>query len=69
MTLTARQLALRYRGESELAPSTRRDQDEAWFDHTLPRLLRRIGDDAPVPRWFFVFNGKVRLVRPSKDVV
>ena len=69
MTLTARQLALRYRGESELAPSTRRDQDEAWFDHTLPRLLRRIGDDAPVPRWFFVFNGKVKLVRPSKDVI
>jgi two-component system OmpR family response regulator len=67
LTLTARQLALRYRGESELAPSTRRDQDQAWFDYTLPKLLRRIGDDAPVPRWFFVFNGQLKLVRPPKD--
>jgi len=65
LTLTFRQLALRYRGESELAPSTRRDQDRAWFDVTLPKLLRRIGDDAPVPRWFFVFDGSVRLVRPG----
>ena len=67
LTLTARQLALRYRGESELAPSTRRDEDLVWFNHTLPKLLRQIGDDAPVPRWFFIFDGTLKLVRPPRD--
>jgi two-component system, OmpR family, response regulator len=63
LTLTFRQLALRFRGENELFPSKRAQQDRAWFDWVMPRLLRQIGDDGPVPRWFHVWDGNIRLVR------
>lgn len=64
LTLTARQLALRYRGENELFPSTRLDQDRKWFDYVMPRLLKQIGDDdESTPRWFQVKDGKLKLVR------
>lgn len=63
-TLTARRLALRYRGETERTTDRPAAQDRAWFDYEMPRLLARIGDDPDSPRWFRVRNGKLRLVEP-----
>ncbi|MBI2242591.1 MAG: response regulator [Nocardioides sp.] len=62
LTLTARQLALRYRGESEEAPTRGPEQDRKWFDAEIPKLLILIGDDAVWPRWFRVNQGTLQLV-------
>ncbi|ABL82763.1 MULTISPECIES: response regulator [unclassified Nocardioides] len=62
LTLTARQLALRYRGESEEAPTRGPEQDRKWFDAEIPKLLIQIGDDAVWPRWFRVNQGTLQLV-------
>jgi DNA-binding response OmpR family regulator len=64
LTLTARQLALRYRGETEEDASRYATQDRAWFDAEMARLLARIGDDPESPRWFDVRNGRLKLVAP-----
>jgi two-component system, OmpR family, response regulator len=65
LTLTARQLALRFRGENELAPSRSAEQDRKWFDAEIPKLLGQIGDDAVWPRWFRVDQGRLKLVDPG----
>jgi DNA-binding response OmpR family regulator len=62
MTLTSRQLALRFRGENEEKPTTSPDQDRKWFDAVMPKLLKTIGDSAVRPRWFQVDEGKLKLV-------
>lgn len=62
MTLTSRQLALRYRGENEEKPTTAPDQDRKWFDAVMPVLLRTVGESAISPRWFQVSEGKLKLV-------
>lgn len=62
MTLTSRQLALRFRGENEEKPTTSPDQDRKWFDATLPKLLNAIGESSIRPRWFQVDEGKLKLV-------
>jgi DNA-binding response OmpR family regulator len=63
MTLTARQLALRFRGENEEKPTTSPDQDRKWFDATMPKLLNAVGESAIRPRWFQVDEGKLKLVK------
>lgn len=63
MTLTARQLALRFRGENEETPTTSPEQDRKWFDATMPTLLNTVGDSSLRPRWFQVADGKLRLVK------
>ncbi|HEU5035793.1 MAG TPA: response regulator [Nocardioides sp.] len=65
-TLTARRLALRYRGETERTATRAAAQDRAWFDLEMPRLLARIGDDPEAPRWFDVRNGRLKLVEPGQ---
>lgn len=67
LTLTSRQLALRFRGETERTTDRPREQDRKWFDYTMPRLLKRIGDDGVRPRWFHVDAGRFRLVGPEVD--
>jgi len=62
MTLTSRQLALRFRGENEEKPTTAPDQDRKWFDATMPKLLNAIGESSLRPRWFQVDEGKLKLV-------
>lgn len=62
MTLTSRQLALRFRGENEEKPTTSPDQDRKWFDATMPKLLNAIGESSVRPRWFKVDEGKLKLV-------
>ena len=64
LTLTARQLALRFRGETEATASRTAVEDRAWFDSAMADLLERIGDDPHWPRWFLVRNGRLRLVAP-----
>lgn len=66
LTLTARQLALRFRGETEEDASRYATQDRAWFDAEMARLLARIGDDPESPRWFDVRNGRLKLVAPAE---
>lgn len=63
LTLTSRQLALRFRGENEETPSTTPLQDRTWFDAQMPKLLRQVGDEGPTPRWFEVDEGTIKLVR------
>ena len=63
LKLTARQLALRFRGENEETPSTPPEQDRKWFDSEVPKLLRRIGDDPVIPRWFHIEEGTLSLVQ------
>lgn len=64
-TLGWRQLALRYRGESEETSTRTPEQDRAWFDAELADVLALIGDDPVEPRWFRVRNGRLRLVEPA----
>ncbi|MFC5493251.1 response regulator [Nocardioides caricicola] len=63
LTLTSRQLALRFRGENEEKPTTAPDQDRKWFDATMPKLLKTVGDSTVSPRWFAVSEGRLKLVR------
>ena len=65
LSLTPRQLALRFRGESEETPSTTPDQDRKWFDLEIPKLLRLVGDNAVRPRWFHIDQGRLKLVDPG----
>ena len=64
LTLTARQLALRFRGETEATSSRTSVEDRAWFDSEMADLLNRVGDDPQWPRWFRVRNGRLKLVDP-----
>lgn len=64
LTLTARQLALRFRGETEATSSRTGVEDRAWFDAEMADLMNRVGDDPHRPRWFRVRNGRLRLVEP-----
>jgi DNA-binding response OmpR family regulator len=64
-TVGSRQLALRYRAETEETSSQTPEEDRAWFDAELADVLALIGDDAVQPRWFRVRNGRVRLVDPT----
>ncbi|WP_243057267.1 response regulator transcription factor [Nocardioides sp. SR21] len=66
--LTARQLALRTRGETEARTDRPAEQDRKWFNYVMTGLLKRIGDDGPTPRWFHVSDGKVKLVRAVPEV-
>lgn len=66
--LTARQLALRTRGETEAVTDRPAEQDRKWFNYVMTGLLKRIGDDGPTPRWFHVSDGKVKLVRTVPEV-
>jgi DNA-binding response OmpR family regulator len=64
LTLTARQLALRFRGETEATSSQTSVEDRAWFDAEMSELLALVGETPHWPRWFRVGNGKLRLVEP-----
>lgn len=66
--VTARQLALRVHGETEATTTRPAEQDRKWFDFVMGGMLKRIGDDGPTPRWFRVYDGKVRLVRSEPEV-
>ncbi len=63
-TLGWRQLALRYRGETEETSTRSPVEDRAWFDSEVGALLTMIGDDADQPRWFRVRKGRIGLVDP-----
>lgn len=63
ITLTSRQLALRFRGENEETPSTPPGQDRKWFDSEVSKLFRKIGEDPVVPRWFHLDDGTLKLVK------
>lgn len=65
LTLTARQLALRFRGETEETSTRSLTEDRAWFDTAMSELLTRIGDNPHWPRWFRVGNDSLELVEPS----
>lgn len=64
-TLSWRQLALRYRGETEETSTRSPAEDRAWFDAELEELLSMIGDDHARPRWFRVRKGRLKLVDPT----
>lgn len=64
LTLTARQLALRFRGETEMSASQGAAEDRTWFDAEMADLLSRIGETPHWPRWFRVANGRLQLVGP-----
>jgi len=66
-TLTARQLVQRYRGSLDESPEAE-IRDRKWFDYEMTKLLKRIGDDGPTPRWFLVTEGKLKLVRSQTEV-
>jgi two-component system, OmpR family, response regulator len=67
-TLSARQLALRVRGETEETSTTPHRQDERWIAWLMTGLRAGIKDDGPEPRWFEVLpRDKYRLVRPAAD--
>ncbi|HYF73932.1 MAG TPA: hypothetical protein VD864_13975, partial [Nocardioides sp.] len=64
-TLSWRQLALRYRGETEETSTRSPVEDRAWFDSEIEELLGMIGDDPARPRWFRVRKGRLKLVDPT----
>jgi len=64
-TLTARQLALRFRGETEEESARTPEEDRAWFDAEMGDLLTMIGDPQTRPRWFHVRRGQLSLVDPK----
>ncbi|GAA1163604.1 response regulator [Nocardioides aquiterrae] len=64
VTLTARQLALRFRGETEATASRSAVDDRAWFDAAMAELLTLVDETPHWPRWFRVGNGKLQLVEP-----
>ncbi|CAI9419050.1 response regulator [Nocardioides sp. T2.26MG-1] len=64
-TLGWRQLALRYRGQTEETSTRSPLEDRAWFDSEMEGLLALIGDDDAQPRWFRVRNGRLKLVDPT----
>lgn len=64
-TLGWRQLALRYRGQTEETSTRSPLEDRAWFDSEMEALLALIGDDEIQPRWFRVRNGRLKLVDPT----
>lgn len=65
-TLSARQLALRMRGQTEQTATTTHRQDERWIDALMTGLRLGVKDDGPRPRWFAVLpRSKYRLVRPA----
>ncbi|MDF1602814.1 response regulator [Nocardioides sp. YIM 152315] len=67
-TLSARQLALRVRGETEETSTTPHRQDERWIAWLMDGLRAGIKDDGPRPRWFQVLpRDKYRLVQPASD--
>jgi two-component system, OmpR family, response regulator len=67
-TLSARQLALRVRGQNEETATTTHRQDERWIDALMSGLLARIKDDGEEPRWFQALpRAKYRLVKPDQD--
>lgn len=65
-TLTARQLALRLRGQTEESATTTARQDGKLVDALMDSLLSRLGDDPDGPRWVERLPGsRFRLVRPG----
>lgn len=64
LTLTARQVGLRFRGESEETSTQTPEDDRAWFGKEMAQLLLLVGDDHFQPRWFRVRNDKLQLVDP-----
>jgi two-component system, OmpR family, response regulator len=67
-TLSARQLALRVRGQNEQTATTTHRQDERWIDALMTGLLTRIKDDGEQARWFQALpRAKYRLVKPDQD--
>jgi len=65
LTLTARQLALRFRGETDEGSTQTPEEDRAWFDAEMNDLLTMIGDRQDRPRWFHVRRGRLSLVDPT----
>ncbi|HEY0951954.1 response regulator [Nocardioides sp.] len=65
LTLTARQLALRFRGETDEESTQTPEEDRAWFDAEMSDLLTMIGDPQDRPRWFHVRRGRISLVDPT----
>lgn len=67
-TLSARQLALRVRHQTEETATTTHRQDERWIDALMAGLRFQVKDDGPAPRWFEVLpRAKYRLVKPTSD--
>ncbi|MFC6345426.1 hypothetical protein ACFP8W_25805, partial [Nocardioides hankookensis] len=67
-TLSARQLALRVRHQTEETATTTHRQDERWIDALMTGLRFQVKDDGPTPRWFEVLpRAKYRLVKPTSD--
>lgn len=68
-TLTARQLALRVRGQREDTATTTHRQDERWVEALMRGLKFHVHDDGPEPRWFEVLpRHRYRLVRPTEGL-
>jgi two-component system, OmpR family, response regulator len=66
--VTARQVALRLRGETEATSSASREDDDRWVDSLVTALRGSIGEDAEAPRWFEeVAPSRFRLVRPEGE--
>lgn len=64
-TLTARQLALRLRHQTEQTATTTHAQDERWVHALMTALRTQVGDVDEQPRWFQVLpRSRYRLVRP-----
>ena len=65
-TLSARQLALRVRGQTEETAVTTHRQDERWIHALMTGLRQGVKDTGPQPRWFEVLpRDKYRLVQPA----
>ncbi|MEP9364453.1 response regulator [Nocardioides sp. CN2-186] len=65
-TLTARQLALRLRGQTEQTATTTHRQDERWIDSLMTGLRLGLRDDEPEARWIEALpRDRYRLVQPA----
>jgi DNA-binding response OmpR family regulator len=66
--VTARQVALHLRDETEATATATREDDEGWITGLVAALRTSLGDDAAAPRWFDeVAPSRFRLVRPTED--
>lgn len=65
-TLSARQIALRMRHQTEHTATTTHRQDERWIHALMTGLRQGVKDTGPRPRWFEVLpRDKYRLVQPA----
>lgn len=65
-TVSARQLALRLRNQTEETATTTHRQDERWVDALVNGLRTGIGESRDEPRWFEELpRSRYRLVRPD----